>query len=48
VKHTPVVVPRRPRGAAILWALHAYAGLRTWAALGLGFFAVFEESEHRP
>jgi hypothetical protein len=27
--------------AGLLWALHEHAGLPTWAALTLGFFAVF-------
>jgi hypothetical protein len=26
---------------AVLWALHEFAGLPTWAAIFLGFFAVF-------
>jgi hypothetical protein len=28
-------------GVALLWALHAFAGLPGWAAYALGFFAVF-------
>jgi hypothetical protein len=28
-------------GAAVLWGLHRFLGLPTWAALLLGFFVVF-------